>query len=240
MPAPSTAQVMLVLKRTGAVVVDIPLFFVSMWLLGIASYAATDGLIRQRSSIGAEQVCEGVQNAPVTPPAWFRADNVRLCHKISLGQIQDRAWIFSEIDERTGEETTWSSPADARGRPANAFYLDWNFIGWMILAFAALESFTGATPAKHLLNVRVRDARGGGRLPFPRALLRNALMFGPLAFAEVVTLIAERTSLIDVRSALVTWVWYAGVAWLLFAMIQVVLARPDSLLDRWARARVTA
>ncbi|MDX2235779.1 MAG: RDD family protein [Hyphomonadaceae bacterium] len=238
--APSTAQVLLVLRRAIAVAVDIALFFAFMAALGMATYAATDGAVRQRAAITSTRACTPLAAAPVTPPAWFEADGVRLCHKTSFGVTTDRAFLFTQTDAATGETMTWSAPADASGRPAFAFYLDWNFIGWMLLAFAAFEAFTGATPAKHLLGVRVRDATTGARLSFRRAFARNALVFGPLAAAEAVTLIAERSGVLDVRAPLVTWAWYAAAAWLVFAMIQVVLARPDSLLDRWAGARVTA
>jgi hypothetical protein len=240
MNIPSTGQVLLVLRRGLAVVADITLFFVFMWVLGMASYAVTDGHIRQRSSVVSTRDCEDLDAAPVTPPAWFKPDDVRLCHKHSLGLTTDRAFLFADADPVTGETSTWSAPADARGRPTWAFYLDWNFIGWMLLAFAALEAFTGATPAKHLAGVRVRDAATGGRLPFRRALVRNALIYGPLAAAEVVSLIAERTALIDVRAPIITYAWYLGAAWAVLAMVQVVLARPDSLFDRWAGATVQA
>ncbi len=239
MTVPTTAQFLLVLRRAFAGVADIVIFFVFMWLLGIASFAATDGLIRQRASVVSTRDCEGVAAPPVAPPPWFKADQVRLCHKCSLGFTTDRNFLFERSDPDTGALSTWSAAADAQGRPTRAFYLDWNFLGWMTLAFALCETLLGATPAKFLVGLRVRDATTDGRLPFHRALARNALYFGPMAFAECVTLLAERTSVLDVESPVLTWVWYAAVAWLVAAMIQVVFAHPDSVVDRWTGARVT-
>ncbi len=239
MTVPTTTQLLLVLRRAFAGVADIILFFVFMWLLGIAAFAATDGLIRQRSSVVSTRDCQGLASAPVAPPKWFAADHVRLCHKHSLGFTTDRNFLFERSDPVTGALSTWTTAADAQGRPTRAFYLDWNFLGWMTLVFSLCDAIIGATPAKLLVGLRVRDAATGGRLPFPRALARNALYFGPMALAECVTLLAERTSLLDVESPVLTWVWYAAVAWLVAAMIQVVFAQPDSMIDRWVGARVS-
>ena len=239
MSIPTTAQFLVVLRRAFAGVADIIIFFVFMWLLGIASYAATDGLVRQRSSVVSTRDCTGLASARVAPPAWFRPDRVQLCHKHSLGFTTDRAFVFERSDPVTGALSTWTAAADAQGHPARAFYLDWNFLGWMTIVFSLCDTIVGATPAKLLVGLRVRDAVSGRRLALPRALARNALYFGPMALAECVTLLAERTSVLDVESPVLTWVWYAAVAWLVAAMIQVVFAQPDAMIDRLVGARVS-
>lgn len=230
-----SGRVVLALRRVAAAVIDIAIFFVAFWALAPVSYAITDGLVRQRDAVISSRTCIDVNPPPVTPPAWIRPTDARLCRTQVLGLTVDRAFVLDGVTPGSNTPASWSIAADSKGRPAPALYLDEVRFALMILAFAAFESVSGWTVGKHLVGVRLLDARSGRPLTFLRALERNGMIWGPLAIAELLTMVMTAISPLGAAAPPVAIAWYAAVGWLVIMTLLMLTTR--TLPDRWAGVR---
>jgi uncharacterized RDD family membrane protein YckC len=154
--------------RAIALLIDGCLITLVLGFLGLALFVPTGGRIRVAEMLVGSQTCAAqnqqvLQDLQIPLPPNFQATHLVRCTKTLLGYVHDRVLIVAELTHSGAATVTreLTFPLDARGLPAQPFYLD----SLWFLVFAAyvllLEWRAGRTLGKDLMDVRVQSSAEG-------------------------------------------------------------------------------
>lgn len=231
-------------RRLVAAAADVLVLVVAAQLAAVALYAASEGKLRSSTLVKSAH-CEAVHAMSakvlqgVAVPAGARPVAARVC-ALSMAGFETGRYATVVLQAQDGEVTrslAFSRPLDRKGQPTTPVILDWVYPLAFILVMSLAEGLFGATLGKRALGLKVVAADGGGRLGLPRALLRNAVIYGGGAMVLVAPLVA---ALAHIRLPPLAYYAAVGVFGVLvlapFAMLAE--ASPRALYDRWAGADV--
>src|SRR5262245_20609803 len=115
-------------RRVFAFIIDCCAVVAVIAAIGILLFSPTDGRIRVANTLVNYSICAAGTAVPagLDLPADFNVTHVARCARYFFGVAHDRTLTVSEVT-RSGSVTYTRSltfPADAEGRPSEAFYLD--------------------------------------------------------------------------------------------------------------------
>jgi len=232
-------------RRLAAGGLDIALMVVAASVAAVVLYAVSDGRLRSSTLVKTTR-CQAVSGisirllAGVAIPRRARPVAARVC-TVSLAGAETARYATVLLQAQDGEVTrslSFSRPVDRKGEPVSPLILDWAYPLAFILLMALAEGLFGATPGKRAFGLKVTAADGQGRLGVPRALVRNAVLYGGVALVLVAPL---AITVMGVRLPPLAYYGAVGLFGLLvlapFAMLAE--ASPQARYDRWAGAEVT-
>lgn len=231
-------------RRVVAAAVDVLVLVVVAQVAAVGLYAASEGKLRS-STLMKSARCQSVHAISekmlqgVTVPAGARPVAAQVC-ALAMAGFETGRYATVVLQAQEGEVTrslAFSRPLDRKGQPTTPVILDWVYPLAFILVMSLSEGLFGATLGKRALDLKAVAVDGGGRLGLPRALLRNAVIYGGAAMVLVAPLVA---ALAGIRLPPLAYYAAVGVFGLLvlapFAMLAE--AGPRALYDRWAGADV--
>jgi uncharacterized RDD family membrane protein YckC len=206
----------------------------------------TDGRIRVSGTLVNYMTCSHGRALPagLDVPADFKVTSVVQCTRSFFGLVHDRTVTINEIT-RSGSVTYTRSmtfPADAEGRPTQAFYLDYLWVFVLAIYRIVLEWRFGATLGKRLLHMRVRPL-GGGPMTAAAAIKRTLVCFIPLypfMLAALPLMILSPTRILALLNHFLVALAVGAVLFIVFGLNFILALRRGDLPwhDRWARTEV--
>ena len=231
-------------RRVAAAAVDVLVLVVVAQVAAVALYAASEGRFRSSTLVKSAR-CQAVDAISakmlegLAVPAGARPVAAQVC-ALSMAGFETGRYATVVLQAQEGEVTrslAFSRPLDRRGQPMTPVILDWVYPLAFILVMSLAEGLFGATLGKRALGLKVVAVDGGGRGGLPRALLRNAVIYGGVAMVLVAPLAA---ALAGIRLPPLAYYAAVGVFGLLVLAPVAMLAEasPRALYDRWAGADV--
>jgi uncharacterized RDD family membrane protein YckC len=230
-------------RRAIALIIDAFVVAVVVMLLGLLAGALTNGRVRISDVYFDETECAKPDRTygEIELPEGFKPTTTVQCVSKIFGYAYDRALVIVERTEsgKFSFERSLTFPLDGEGNVANAFYVDWIFPFFLVIAIYLQESMRGDTLGKRIMGLRMRSL--GGASPDRSQIAKRLVRFAYLVpFVATYLAVAYFNQSVGTASYLLALL-ALGSALTLAAVIEFGWAVSRDKLpfyDRWAGTEV--